>query len=215
MKTRVWFLMGVLIASVVDARYIPIKHERDFSEEINRFEFAVVCFLDASSLGKKDQMKELKKMVAATSDTQPYDKLLKHEVGFLVVDAGKDSVRPLLKKYGVAWNSMPQFLLFHNAKAVSNISEQIVRLIGFICKADLLDFIDDYFGKALDDILSVKAEQKQDEKEMQIARYQAYAASRYPYGMYAPYNAYGQYSWYGYRAFYENGGYWGNTFYIP
>ena len=95
------------------------------------------------------------------------------------------------------------------------MSGESAKLIGFVSKADLLDFIDDYFGKSLDDILEKKAEDDQAEKEMQINRYAAYSASRYPYDGYAPYNAWGPYSWYGYSTFYQNRGYWGNSFFLP
>lgn len=221
MKIKLLIMIGFLITSGINARYIPIKNDVQFAQEINKFEFALVCFLHNTQGGKyvdknlRKDIKMLEKTIEATSDTQPFHKLLRHEVGFLVVDASKDSVDSLIKKYAIVPDEMPQFLLFHNGKVVYSVSGEYAKLVGFVSKADLLDFIDDYFGKALDDILAQKADDQEADKEMQLARYAAYANSRYPYGLYAPYNAYGPYSWYGYRSFYENGGYWGQSFYIP
>lgn len=222
MNMKLWIVMSLIITSVVDARYISVKNDTQFADEINKFEFALVCFLQtphghtyhADKELRKD-IKMLEKTIEAVADAEPFHKLLKREVGFIVVDASKDSVQSLIKKYHVARNEMPQFLLFNNGKVVSSVSGEIAKLLGFVSKSDLIDFLDDYFGKSFDDILAKKSEEEQADREMQLARYDAYAAARYPYGQYAPYNAYGPYSWYGYRAFYQNGGYWGHSFYVP
>jgi len=222
MNMKLWIVMSFFITSVIDARHISVKNDTHFSEEINKFEFALVCFLQTPHGHKYSQDKELRKDVKmlehtidAVADAEPFHKLLKREVGFIVVDASKDSVQSLIKKYKIARNEMPQFLLFNNGKVVTSMSGDHAQLLGYALKADIIDFMDDYFGKSFDAILAQKAEDDQADREMQLARYEAYAAYRYPYGEYAPYNAYGPYSWYGYRQFYQNGGYWGHTFYIP
>ena len=222
MKIKMLIVMGLLAAPSLQSRYISVKNDIQFTQEINKFEYALVCILHNPQSGRDDadkalrkDIKMLEKTIEAVSDTQPYKHDLRHELGFLVVDAAKDSMQSIIKKYAIASNEMPQFLLFNNGKIVSSMSGEFAKLVGFVSKADLLDFIDDYFGKSLDDVLEKKAEERQADREMQLARYDAYAASRYPYGLYAPYNAYGPYSWYGYRTFYQNGGYWGNNFFLP
>lgn len=222
MKIKVWISAIFLLTTIVDARYISVKNEAQFIKEINEFEFALVSFLHSPSSNKeyysksmRQDIKNLKETIHATSDTDPYRNLLKHELGFIVLDPCKDAMEPIAQKYAVACHAMPQFLLFHQGKVVSSMSGELEKLVGFVCKADLLDFIDDHFGKQLDDILEQKADKKAADQEMQLARYAAYAAYRYPYGGYAPYNAYGPYSWYGYNSFYQNHGYWGHTFYVP
>ena len=222
MKFKMLIVASLLTGVGLQARYISVKNDIQFLDEINKFEFALVCFVQTPHSGNQDgakflrkDIKLLEKTIEAISDADPYRNILKHEIGFIVVDAAKDSVRPLIEKYQIAFDEMPQFLLFKNGKVVSSMSGEFAKLVGFVCKADLLDFIDDYFGKALDDILSKKAEEKQEDKEMQLARYAAYAGSLYPYGGYAPYNANGPYTWYGYSTFYQNRGYWGNQFFLP
>jgi|GEM_PF-1421513 len=215
------FLMSLMIVPMLQSRYISVKNDTEFFEEINKFEFALVCFLENSDAhhDDKDYRKDvrlLQKTIDATSDTAPYKKLLKHDLGFLVVDARKESVMPLIEKYKISIQDMPQFLLFKNGKVVSSVSGDFAKVNGFVPKADLLDFIDDYFGKELDGILEKKAQDEKEDKEMQLARYAALSNSyRYPYGAYAPYNANGPYSWYGYSTFYPSRGYWGNAFYVP
>ena len=222
MKFKMLIVASLLVGLNVQARYISVKNDVHFFDEINKFEFALVCFIQTPQSGHQDEnkflrkdIKLLEKTIEAISDTEPYRHELKHELGFIVVDAAKNSVESLIKKYHVSFDEMPQFLLFKNGKVVSSMAGESAKLVGFVCKADLLDFIDDYFGKALDDILDKKAEERNEDKEMQIARYAAYSASRYPYGGYAPYNASGPYSWYGYSTFYQNRGYWGNEFFLP
>ena len=115
-------------------------------------------------------------------------------------------MQPLVRKYKIKDDEMPQFLLFKNGKALNTISGQLAKLVGFISKSDLMEFIDDYFGKNLDTLLAKKAEEREKEQELQIARYQAYGASRYPYGGWAPYNAWGGPCTYsGYAQFYPYG----------
>lgn len=213
-------LMILMLVPMVQARYISIKNDSHFFEEVNKFEFALVCFLENSHGNHNDKafrkdVRLLQKTIDATSDTAPYKNILKHEIGFLIVDATKESVMPLIRKYKVSLQEMPQFLLFKHGKVVSEMSGEFAKVVGFVCKADLLDFIDDYFGKELDIILEKKDKEDKEDKEMQLARYAAYGACRYPYGAYAPYNVNGPYSWYGYSTFYQNRGYWGNQFYVP
>jgi len=222
LKTKFLMIMTLLIGINLQARTISIKNDMQFFDEINTYEFALVCFLDTSSAGHHEEDKKLRKKIKllektidSVSDTQPYRHELKREVGFLIVDITKESVKPLVEKYHVIMNEIPQFLLFHNGKVISDISGEVIKIVGFIEKADLLKFISDHVGKKLDLILEKKEEDKQEEQEMQIARYAAYVASRYPYNGYAPYNANGPYSWYGYSTFYQNRGYWGNEFFLP
>ena len=155
-------LMLLMLVPMVQARYISIKNDSHFFEEINKFEFALVCFLENPNGNHNDKafrkdVRLLQKTIDATSDTAPYKNILKHEIGFLIVDASKESVMPLIRKYKVSLQEMPQFLLFKNGKVVSEMSGEFAKVVGFVCKADLLDFIDDYFGKELDTILEKKS----------------------------------------------------------
>jgi len=221
LKFKILMMAMVLISVDAQARYTAIKNEMQFFDEINKFEFALVCFLKTESGRGEDNkflrknIKLLEKAIDAVSDTDLYRHELKHEMGFLIVDVAKDAVYSLVEKYQISCDEMPQFLLFKNGEIISCLSGTYPKLIGFVSKADLLDFIDDYFGKSFDSILEKKEEERKEDKEMQIARYTAYAASRYPYNGYAPYNANGPYSWYGYSTFYQNRGYWGNEFFLP
>jgi len=222
MKFKLWFLWIMLVSQGLQARYYAVKNDSQFVDEINKYEFVVACFLRNPHPGK-DFDRQLKKdihllldTVKATSETDPYKKLLKKEVGFLVIDVSKDAVQSLVKKYQIKLDEMPQFLLFKNGKVLTAMSGELAKLVGFISKSDLLEFIDDYFGKNFDEILAKKSEEQAEQREMQLARYQAYAAYRYPYGGWAPYNPWGPYAYSGYAHFYPYGyGYNGYAFFIP
>ncbi|MBP6869784.1 hypothetical protein KBC04_02795 [Candidatus Babeliales bacterium] len=225
MKFKIWMLFVVLCSQGLDARYFGIKHEKQFFDEINNHEFVVACFLNNPNFDN-DFDKKLKKdvnllrdTVKAAADTQPFNKLLKKEVGFLVIDASKEEMQSLVDTYKIPMNGKPQFLLFKDGKALNTMAGQLAKLVGFISKADLLDFMGDYFGKEFDDILAKKSDEQAQEREMQLARYQAAGTSRYPYGSWAPYNPWGSpagYIYTGYAAFYPYGySYNGYAYFLP
>lgn len=223
-KNRSKILFLLLFVNLLNARYFGIKNEEQFLKEINHSQFVVACFVN--NLKDHDFDRDLKKdidnlrqTVKSAADTQPFNKLLKQEVGFLVVDMSKDSAEPLIKKYKITMNGKPQFLLFKDGKALHTMSGDMAKLAGFISKADLLDFMNDYFGKEFDDILAKKSEQDAQDREMQLARYQAVGASRYPYGGWAAYNPWGSpagYIYTGYASFYPYGySYNGYAYFLP
>ncbi|MBV8660599.1 MAG: thioredoxin family protein [Candidatus Dependentiae bacterium] len=225
MKIKILFLM-LLLSHGLQARYYAIKNEDQFLDEINRYEFVIACFLHNPSSSKdfdkqfKKDVQALQDTVKSTSQTDPYKKLLKDEVGFLVIDMNKDATQPLIKKYEIESDGeMPQFLLFKNGKVITNMSGELAKLDGFISKADLMEFISDYFGNDFDDILAKKSDEQEQERQMQLARYQSYDVARYPYGGYAPYNPWGSpgpYIYSGYAQFYPYGySFNGFAFFIP
>ena len=221
-KFKMLSIAMLLMGVTIQARYISIKNDSQFFDEINKFEFALVCFIQTPTAAHnqddkflRKNIKLLEKTIEAVADTDLYRHELKHEVGFLVIDTARKDFDALVEKYHISIDEMPQFLLFKNGKIISSLSGEYAKLIGYVSKSDILDFINDYFGKAFDTILEKKEEEKQEEKELQIARYAAFAASRYPYDGYAPYNANGPYSWYGYNTFYRNSRYWDNSFFLP
>lgn len=213
----------VLFFPYVQARYVHIKHEEGFDKEINNTQFVLACFLnnfennDDKALQKDNSA--MRKIIKAAAITEPFNKLLKQEVSFLVVDMEKGSIQALGEKYNISMNGKPECLLFKDGKQVHQDEDQQAKLTGFVSKADLLDFINDYFGKEFDDILEKKSQEQAQDREMQLARYQAIGASRYPYGSWAPYNPWGSpaaYIYTGYAAFYPYGySYNGYAYFIP
>ncbi len=228
MKMKIWLFVMILCSlNLLESRHYGAKHENQFIDLINNHQFAIVCFLgqmpeniekDAQKKLKKD-MHNLQETIKATADTEPYKKQLKQDVAFIIVENGKDAMAAVLSKYDIPSASTPHILLFKDGKAITDVSGKFAQLSGFVCKADLLDFMNDYLGKEFDDILEQKAEEQAKEREMELARYQAFAASRYPYGGYAPYNVWGSPSssiYTGYAAFYPYGyGYNGYAYLIP
>ncbi len=225
MNKKILFLTMILLSQGLQARYFAIKNDSQFVDETNRYEFVIACFLPDPHSGKdfdrqlSKDIKVLQDTVRATSETGPYKKLLKNEVGFVVVDTSRENMNPLLQKYKISTDASPQFLLFKNGKVLTAMSGKLAKLVGFISKSDLLEFIDDYFGKNFDEILSKKADEDAQDREMQIAKYQAAASYRYPYGGYAPYNPWGSpgpYIYSGYAQFFPYGySYNGYAFFIP
>lgn len=225
MKTKIWLSIIMLFSYNVQARYDTVKNDIQFVDEINKHEFVVACFLPNAYHDKtidrklKKDINLLQDTIKSISDMELYKKQLKHEVGFVVADVTKDAMAPLIKKYKISMAEVPQFLLFKNGKALNTVSGKLARLVGFLSKSDVLEFINAYFGKDFDKILSKKADEEEKYREMQLAKYQAFSAYRYPYGAYAPYNPWGSpgpYIYSGYAQFYPYGyGYNGYAFFIP
>lgn len=220
MKMKILIFMHILLlAHGVDARYISIKNDTQFIDEINKFEFVLACFIqiphgeDGIDKNLKKDIQMVQDTVKATSETAPYKKILKHDVGFLVIDVTKDSLDLLIQKYNITDQELPQFLLFRNGKVVSTMSGELAKLSGFVSKSDILEFIDDYFGQGIDEILSKISEDQEHDREMQLARYDAYAAHRYR--PHLPYNAWSREPNSGYNNFYPYGyGYYGFNYWI-
>ncbi len=151
MKMKLWFFTMMILSQSLQARYFAIKNDSQFSDEINKYEFVIACFVKTPYPGKdfdrklKKDINVLQETVKATSETAPYKKLLKNEVGFLVIDVSKDAMQPLVRKFKIASSEMPQFLLFKNGKALTAMSGHLAKLVGFVSKSDLLEFINDYF----------------------------------------------------------------------
>ena len=227
MKIKLWIVALLTFSCGLQARYYVAKNDNQFVDELNKHEFAVVCFTgyidDAMNKGDQKKMKKdihlLHDTIKATAETDPYKKLLKQEVAFIMIDVTKDSMEPFMKKYNIKLAQTPQILLFKNGKAITDMSEKFAKLSGFISKSDLLDFMNNYWGKDFYEILAQKADEEQQDRDMEMARYQAFAASRYPYGGYAPYNVWGSPSgqiYTGYAAFYPYGySYNGFAYMIP
>jgi len=84
MKIKIWFLMVGLLSAGLQARYYVVKNESQFTEELNKHEFAVVSFLGFidDDISKDDLKKARKDMhvlqdtIKATSDTDPYNKTI-------------------------------------------------------------------------------------------------------------------------------------------
>ena len=219
MKYKI-LLSLIMTVCAIQARYSTVKNEQQFLDEINTYEFAVSCFFNTHDAQAKKDIQQIMHMFKAAANTDPYKKLLRQEVGFILVDVSKNELDPLFEKYVQNTDNNPLFLLFKQGKALHTVSGNLATLKGFVDKADLLSFIDDYFGKEFDTILAKKAEQAEQDRQMQLARYDAYSAYRYPYNSWAPYvaygNAWGPYTYMGYSQFYPYGyGYNGYLFYLP
>jgi hypothetical protein len=227
MNIKIWFLALSLVSTGLQARYYVAKNEHQLVEELNKHEFSVVCFLGSADENMdKDDLKKLKKdmhtmqdMMKSVAHTDPYQKMLRQEVVFIIVDMHKDAMESLIKTYNIRLQEKPQIVLYRHGKAMTDMAGNIVKLSGVVVKADLLDFINDYCGKDFDDILAQKAADEAKDREMELARYQAFAAYRYPYGGYAPYNVWGSPSgsiYTGYASFYPYGySYNGFAYMIP
>ncbi len=219
-------IVALMLGSMMlDAKYVSIKNEHQFFDEINLVEFVIACFLPKIEYDKnfdrsaKKDIQLLQDVVKSTAMSDPYKKMLRQEVAFLVVDLSKKSLQDLSEKYPMNSSGMPQFLLFKDGKVVSTLSGQLAQLIGFISKKDLMDFVDEFFGTRLDELVEKKEDDLEKKRELDVAKYQAYAAYRYPYGAYAPYNSWGPYAYSGYTHFYPYGygrfGYGFTHVYIP
>lgn len=193
-----------MMSSFVATRYQMISSQRDFDEQINAYDFALACFVQSKYEDKqlrKEQLqrnKELYSRMKAASVTGKYKKWLKREVGFLMIDISKKSLHDLVHDYQL--QHLPQCLLFRQGEVVDS-NGSVAHLTDISSKRDILDFVDDYFGKALDDLVDQKKKEEQEERAERIARYNAYSRQYYwnPYGGWGPYYyGPGAYYYYGY-----------------
>ncbi len=206
----------LLMHQVVAAKFYTIKHSKQLQEALNKHEFSVVCFTGNidEQMDKDDQKNMKKKMhslhhkIKSIAEQEQYKKLLKQEVAFIVLDDQYDDIDAFAQDYGIKLQQAARIMLFKHDQAITDIAGSVAMLKGFVAQSDIINFIDEYVGKDFDGILQEKADAQAAEHEEQMARYQAFAASRYPYGGYAPYNVWGSPSgsiYTGYAAFYPYG----------
>jgi hypothetical protein len=216
----------VIVLSVfclsLDAKYQEITNKRKYNDFINQYQYTVLCFVDSTpdelfevEMEKEDR-KELRqkkkehkqsirlfeRALKAASLTGDYKKLLKKDVGFLVVDVAKRSVEKLGNQF--LFDELPSCVLLNNGEPVDEY-DQPVKISGASSKKDFLDFLDDYAQDELDELKDQREEEAEQKRVERIARLNAQA--RYygwnPYGgygsYYGGYGMYPYYSPYGYR----------------
>lgn len=202
-----------IICFTVNAKYHVITNERKYNDFINKYPYTVLCFVDSTPdegfvdrSAKKDHRKAIglfKQALKSASLSGDYKKLLKNEVGFLLVDVSKRSAEDLDNEF--LFSELPSCVLLKNGEPVDEF-DQPVKIAGFSTKANILDFIDDHVADELDDLKEQKEEEAEQDRVERIARLNA--MSRHygwnPYGGFGPYyyGMYGMhpyYSPYGYR----------------
>lgn len=218
---KLLFLL-LLCTQSVQARYHAIKDENQFFDALNHYEFVIACFLPETDMKDYDFKKNihaLQNVMRTISQTDPYKRMLKNEIGFFVIDMTKDSLQQIAKKYVTHSKNTVNIVVLQDGKLVIDASDNKAVLKGFATKKDILDFMTKYCGEKIDELLADKYEQQEHEHNVISDRYQASKLARYPYGGYAPYNPWGSpgtYIYTGYAQFYPYGyGYNGYDFFIP
>jgi hypothetical protein len=215
----------VIVLSVfclaLDAKYQEITNKRKYNDFINQYQYTVLCFVDSTPdelFGDEvetEDRKELRQMkkehkqstrlfekaLKAASLTGDYKKLLKKDVGFLLVDVAKQSVEKLGNEF--LFSELPSCVLLNNGEPVDEY-DQPVKISGASSKKDFLDFLDDYAQDELDELKDQREEEAEQKRVERIARLNAQA--RY-YG-WNPYGGYGgYYGGYGMSPYYYPYGY--------
>lgn len=190
---------------LIDARYHVIKSRNKYNDFVNKYQYTVLCFVDndlefVDRSEKRDHKRAVnlfKKALKSASLTGAYKNLLKHEVGFLLVDVSKRSMVDLDDEF--YFKELPACVLLENGEPI-NFNAKID---GFSTKRDILDFLDRYAEDEIDSLIETRKEEEQLKREERIA--QLNAQSMYygwnPWGGYGPY--YYGYGPYAYRGYYN------------
>jgi len=154
----------------------------------------------------KKSSKKIKELIKNIGHNEPYKKQLKDELIFMIAPDDLESFMHFADDKNSFDADGFGLILYKNGRVV--VDDQSCGLHFMQTKADVLDSIQSYWGNDFDLILQKQADQEALERQMDLARYQAFAASRYPFGGYAPYNVWGSPSasiYTGYAAFYPYG----------
>jgi hypothetical protein len=202
MKVAIFFLhIFFLLFSSLEARYHAISNERKYNTSINKYPYTIVCFVDSAlpfmdRSEKKDYLSDVasfKKALKSASTSGFYNNFLRREVGFLIVDLAKETIKKKQKELN--FSEMPTCLLLKDGEPIDEYGNPI-KITGFSTKKEILDFLDEHIGSDLDLIVEGKKEEEKLDQLERTARYEFY--NRYPVWGWGPYY---HYPFYGYSPY--------------
>jgi hypothetical protein len=89
------FFWIAVSSAMVFAKYHEVKSDVDFNKLINQYQYSVACFAPAQGANdEKEDFKDLQNRVKAASKYDDF-KLLKKDVGFLMVDTASKKAQDL------------------------------------------------------------------------------------------------------------------------
>lgn len=200
MKRSIQVVMLLMFAALgVHAKVRYVKKDGDFTDALNNKKYVVAVFVAEDDIVplkgmSSSELKTVKKSLKAVSNESRYAKVLRKEVGFYVVELTKKYAEDFIKSYDL--KDIPTAVIFKNGAIVKQGKSDKAVLTKVSSKADLLEFIDEYIGSDLDDIVDKKEEDERLRKEESIARNNATAAAiNASWGWGSPYYDYWGWGW--------------------
>lgn len=183
-------LFIVMLPTMVVAKYQMVHNDAEFDRLLNQYQFSLVCFAPSSGEEKEDFVNLKNRMIAASKRDD--FKLLRKDIGFLMVDSSSKKLQDLSKEYKIF--KFPSCIVFQDGKMIgsSTMHPQTT--------SDIIKFLDTNIGNQLDDLVADRKKDERLNREERIASYYQYATSPWvnppypwmPYGCY-PYSRWGVY----------------------
>lgn len=186
------FMLAIALPTVIVAKFQDVHNDAEFDRLLNQYQFSVVCFASAKGADdQKDAFKDLKNRMIAAAKRDDF-KLLRKDVGFLMVDSSSKKVQDLPHDYKIS--KFPICLIFQDGKMIES------SIFNPKSTSDIIKFLDKNVGNQLDDLVADRKENARLDREERIASYYQYASSPWvnppygwmPYGTY-PYTRWGVY----------------------
>ena len=208
MKRCIKLVLLLMMAAGVHAKVRTVKKYNDFSDALNNKKYVVASFVAEDDIlpikaMKPSEVKNIKDALKSISNESKYTKYLKKDVSFYIVELTKKFAEDFIKTYDL--KDIPTAIIFKDGAVVKAAKDDKAVLTKFDSKADLLEFIDDYIGSDLDDIIEKKEEQERLDKEARIARDNATAAAINASWGWGPYYDYWGWGWH--RPYYRRPGF--------
>lgn len=218
MHIKMIVILCILFVPVIFyPKMYTVKQNIQLENLINSYTFVVVALVPTGHEVAKKKQQKIKDVIKNIGHNEPYRKHLKDALAFIIAPADLESFVHLAHDKNNVYEDDFGVVLYKNGRVV--LDDQCYGLHFMQTKADVLDYMQFYWGNDFDLILQKQADQEALERQIDLARYQTFAASRYPFGGYAPYNVWGSPSasiYTGYAAFYPYGySYNGFAYLIP
>lgn len=180
------------IAGVALSRVKSMRSERKFQRDIGKRQFSVAMIYDEGESVKQDaalrsKVDRLENMFRSTSEQRDF-----RDAGvlFAKVDINKRDLDIVAQEYHVS--KLPTFFLFRHGSLVKDkTTKQPVKLVGFVSRAQLLEFITKYLGEEIEDYAKERRRAREYNRLYWWGGYGGYGGYPYGYGGYGwPYNNY-------------------------
>ena len=194
-----FFLVIVLsVLHLVFARHETAGSERTFDRLIVRNDLVVAMFYESSSELRKDraERKRIQRFERMFKNLSNRSRYKETKVAFLRVNVAKKGMADVAQEYGI--EEVPAFVLFDGGELIEVAAGKPTKLVGYVSRHQLQEFIEQNLKDEIDEVLKEKEERRRRRREEAVERSYYYGYGYSPY--YSPY-----YYGYGFSPYY--GGY--------
>lgn len=199
MHKRVQHIVGCLIMVALATMHAlsarSISNQKTLDKIVERRPFAVVMLYKADRQLRKndkalyDQIQSARNAFKQASTMQQYAAA---NIAFLQANVAEEKLVYLPESFNVHVEQEPVYILFSNGLPVTDKSNIVIHMSGFLDAPTLKSFIDSHLYDAIEDYVDDKMERRAQEREL--------AQSSLYFGV-------GGYPWYGYYPYYGGWGY--------